>query len=57
MLVKCSRPQVFEPSGCEITGVIQILDVLWKTPFTRELVNCEQFGSSGNTSNTYLECD
>lgn len=48
---------MFEPSGCEITGVIQILDVLWKTPFTRELVNCEQFGSSGNTSNTYLECD
>jgi len=57
MLVKCGRPQVFEPSSCEITGVIQILDVLWETPFNRELVTCEQICSSGNTSNTYLECD
>jgi len=32
-------------------------DVLWETPFTRELVNCEQIGSSGSTSNTYLKCD
>jgi len=48
---------MFEPSSCKITGLIQILAVLWETTFTRELVTCEQIGSSDNTSNTYLECD
>lgn len=57
MLIKCGRLQVFEPSSCEITGVIQICGVLWETPFTRELVTCEQICSSDNTSNTYLGCD